>query len=321
MKEKVIKSAVTLIVLLVLTAVAVVAYFMIAEIETKVIPNENTYTCNIEQKKFMNKNVFILTPKNIEKTELTILYFHGGSYMAEIMQEHWNFLEKVINSTGATVILPDYPLAPKHNYKDVFDMVVPLYNEIVSKINLENLVVMGDSAGGGLALALEEKIVADTKSLSTQNDSEEINQGEIGMNQDYKLPAKTILISPWLDVRLENPKINEVKKLDKNLNKDTLKLAGIAYAGEDGLNSYLVNPIDGDLSKLKNITIFTGTYDILNPDVHILVQKAEEQGISINIKEYEGASHIWILKDSSKEKDLKENAYNDLIEVLKAEDN
>lgn len=321
MKEKVIKSAVTLIVLLVLTAVAVVAYFMIAEIETKVIPNENTYTCNIEQKKFMNKNVFILTPKNIEKTELTILYFHGGSYMAEIMQEHWNFLEKVINSTGATVILPDYPLAPKHNYKDVFDMVVPLYNEIVSKINLENLVVMGDSAGGGLALALEEKIVADTKSLSTQNDSEEINQGEIGMNQDYKLPAKTILISPWLDVRLENPKINEVKKLDKDLNKDTLKLAGIAYAGEDGLNSYLVNPIDGDLSKLKNITIFTGTHDILNPDVHILIQKAEEQGISINIKEYEGASHIWILKDSSKEKDLKENAYNDLIEVLKAENN
>ena len=321
MKEKVIKSAVTLIVLLVLTAVAIVAYFMIAEIETKVIPNENTYTCNIEQKKFMNKNVFILTPKNIEKTELTILYFHGGSYMAEITQEHWNFLEKVINSTGATVILPDYPLAPKHNYKDVFDMVVPLYNEIVSKINLENLVVMGDSAGGGLALALEEKIVADTKSLSTQNDSEEINQSEIGMNQDYKLPAKTILISPWLDVRLENPKINEVKKLDKDLNKDTLKLAGIAYAGEDGLNSYLVNPIDGDLSKLKNITIFTGTYDILNPDVHILVQKAEEQGISINIKEYEGASHIWILKDSSKEKDLKENAYNDLIEVLKAEDN
>ena len=321
MKEKVIKSAVTLIVLLVLTAVAVVAYFMIAEIETKVIPNENTYTCNIEQKKFINKNVFILTPKNIEKTELTILYFHGGSYMAEIMKEHWNFLEKVINSTGATVILPDYPLAPKHNYKDVFDMVVPLYNEIVSKINLENLVVMGDSAGGGLALALEEKIVADTKSLSTQNDSEEINQSEIGMNQDYKLPAKTILISPWLDVRLENPKINEVKKLDKDLNKDTLKLAGIAYAGEDGLNSYLVNPIDGDLSKLKNITIFTGTYDILNPDVHILVQKAEEQGISINIKEYEGASHIWILKDSSKEKDLKENAYNDLIEVLKAEDN
>ena len=67
MKDRIIKGTVTLIILIVLTAVAVVAYFMIAEIETKVIPNENTYTCNIEQKKFMNRNVFILTPENVEK--------------------------------------------------------------------------------------------------------------------------------------------------------------------------------------------------------------------------------------------------------------
>ena len=69
MKDRIIKGTVTLIILIVLTAVAVVAYFMIAEIETKVIPNENTYTCNIEQKKFMNRNVFILTPKNVENTK------------------------------------------------------------------------------------------------------------------------------------------------------------------------------------------------------------------------------------------------------------
>ena len=158
MKERIIKGVVTLIVLLILTAVAVIAYFMIAEIETTVIPDESIYTCNIEQKMYMNRKVFILTPENVEKTDMVILYFHGGSYMAEIAQEHWSFLEKIINNTGATVILPDYPLSPKHNYKDVFDMVVPLYNEIVSKINLENFVVMGDSAGGGLALALEEKM-------------------------------------------------------------------------------------------------------------------------------------------------------------------
>lgn len=319
MKDRIIKGTVTLIILIVLTAVAVVAYFMIAEIETKVIPNENTYTCNIEQKKFMNRNVFILTPKNVEKSDMTILYFHGGSYMAEIMQEHWNFLEKVINSTGATVILPDYPLAPKHNYKDVFDMVVPLYNEIVKNVDLNRFVVCGDSAGGGLALALEEKIVADANALSTkEEDREEINQDEMEVNQVYKLPTKTILISPWLDVRLENPQINEIQKIDKDLNKDTLKLAGLAYAGEEGINSYLVNPIDGDLSKLKNVTIFTGTSDILNPDVHVLAQRAEEQGTSINIREYEGSSHIWILKNNESEQDITEQGFNDFIAELKA---
>ena len=318
MKEKIIKSLVTLIVLLVITAVAVVAYFMIAEIETRVIPNQNTYTCNVAQKKFKNRNVFILTPKNVKKSDMTILYFHGGAYMAEIMQEHWSFLEKVINNTGATVILPDYPLAPKHNYKDVFDMVVPLYNEIVKNVDLNNFVVCGDSAGGGLALALEEKIVADSNALISQKEnSKEIVQTDTKENQNYKLPAKTILISPWLDVRLENPKINEVQKMDKDLNKDTLKLAGLAYADEEGLNSYLVNPIEGDLSKLKNITIFTGTYDILNPDVHILEQKAKEQGTSIRIREYDGASHIWILKDNLSEKNLIEQGFKDFISELK----
>jgi len=297
MKEKIIKITVILIVLVILTSASTIAYFMIAEIETNILPAESTYTCNIEQKEFMNRNVFILTPKNVEKTDMVILYFHGGSYMAEITNEHWNFLEKVINKTGATVILPDYPLSPKHNYKDVFNMVEPLYNEIVSKIETDNFIIMGDSAGGGLALALEEKVSSE--------------------NSEYILPDKTILISPWLDVRLENTKIDEVQKLDKDLNKDTLKLAGIAYAGKDGIDSYLVNPIDGDLSKLNNITIFTGTYDILNPDVHVLEEKAKEQEITINVKEYEGASHIWILKDNEEEKELIEQGFNDLIETLK----
>ena len=303
MKEKIIKITVILIVLAILTSASTVAYFMLVDIETKILPDESTYTCNIEEKEYMNRNVFILTPKNVEKTDMVILYFHGGSYMAEITNQHWSFLEKVINNTGATVILPDYPLTPKHTYKDVFNMVEPLYNEIVSEIDTNNLIVMGDSAGGGLALALEEKIVKDTE----ENNNESTN---------YKLPKKTILISPWLDVRLENTKIDEVQKLDKDLNKETLKLAGIAYSGKDGLDSYLVNPIDGDLSELNNITIFTGTYDILNPDVHVLEEKAKEQEITINVKEYEGASHIWILKDDEDERELINQGFDDLIDTL-----
>ncbi len=299
MKERILRGIAAIIALLILTAAIVVAYYMFAEIETNKIPDDS-YSCNIEQEYYKNRKVFILTPKNIEKTDLTILYFHGGSYMAEITNEHWSFLEKIINDTGATVILPDYPLAPKHNYKDVFNMVEPLYNEIVSRIDTNKFIVMGDSAGGGLALALEEKITE---------------------SNEYKLPIKTILISPWLDVRLENQEINEVQKTDKQLNKETLKLAGVAYAGEDGINSYLVNPIDGDLSKLNNISIYTGTHDILNPDVHILKQRAEEQGANVEVKEYEGATHIWILKNDNNEKELRDSAYTDLVKEIKTEQN
>ena len=104
-----------------------------------------------------------------------------------------------------------------------------------------------------------------------------------------------------------------MQKKDKELNKETLKLAGIAYAGGEGnLNNFLVSPIEGDISKIKNLTIFTGTNDILNPDVHKLEERAKEQGGNIEIKEYEGAGHIWIINKKG-DKDIIDKAYQDLI--------
>lgn len=272
----------------------IIAYYWLIDIQTKV-PEQVKEKCQLQTEKFMGRNIFIVTPKNRPKTSIKILYFHGGAYVAEATKQHWDFIENIVSDTGATVILPDYPLTPKYNYKDVFQMTVPLYKEIIEKVDTNQLIIMGDSAGGGLALALEQKV-------GTEN---------------LPMPAKTILISPWLDVRLTNPQIDEVQKKDKQLNKETLKLAGIAYAGEDGIDSYLVNPIDGDLAKLKNITILTGTHDILNPDVHILKQKAEEQevGEQIEIKQYEEAGHIWVIEKNSNQ-ELEKQGYQDILHFL-----
>lgn len=261
--EKIVLASVLIIVGIIL---CILCYYKTVDIETKE-PEEIKQRCNLNTENYQGRKVFIITPKEETKNNLTILYFHGGSYVAEASKEHWDFLERLVVDTKATVILPDYPLTPKYNYKDVFAMVEPFYKEVVNKVDSKNLILMGDSAGGGLGLALLEKV----------------SQEEIAM------PRKTILISPWLDIRLNNPKIQEVQKQDKELSKENLKLAGISYAGEDGINSYLVNPIDGDLSKLQNVTIFTGTSDILNPDVTVLKEKAEKVKVEIEIKEYEKA--------------------------------
>ena len=262
----------------------VIAYFLIADIQSKT-PKKISQECYITSNEFIGRKIFTLTPKIKNEKEKYILYFHGGSYIAETSQEHWNFLENLVKDTGYTVILPDYPLAPKYTYEDVFTMIKPLYKEIIERISPEDLIMMGDSAGGGMALALEEN-------LSEENE---------------ELPSKLILISPWLDTRMENSKIDEVQKNDKDLNKEALKLAGIAYKGKNGKDTYLVNPIDGPLDKLKNVTIYTGTYDILNPDVEILVQKAKEKNVTIDVKEYEECGHIWIVKDISSQ------GYKDLV--------
>lgn len=262
----------------------VIAYLLIADIQSKT-PKKISQECYITSNEFIGRKIFTLTPKIKNEKEKYILYFHGGSYIAETSEEHWNFLESIVKDTGYTVILPDYPLAPKYTYEDVFTMIKPLYKEIIERISPEDLIMMGDSAGGGMALALEEN-------LSEENE---------------ELPSKLILISPWLDTRMENSKIDEVQKNDKDLNKEALKLAGIAYKGKNGKDTYLVNPIDGPLDKLKNVTIYTGTYDILNPDVEILVQKAKEKNVNIDVKEYEECGHIWIVKDISSQ------GYKDLV--------
>ncbi|MBR3003027.1 MAG: alpha/beta hydrolase [Clostridia bacterium] len=279
-------------ILIIITILVVVCgYYLIMDIESKA-PEEVKAEVEIETKEFMGRKVFVITPKE-EKTEKVILYFHGGAYMAEATQQHWKFFEKLVKDTKATIIMPDYPLTPKYTYKDVLKMVEPVYKEIITKVEPKNLIMMGDSAGGGITLGLAEKI--------SQNNVE--------------LPSQTILISPWLDTTMTNPKIPEVQKNDNDLNKEKLLIAGSSYSrGLIEQDDYFVNPLNGNLSKLKNVVIFTGTYDILNPDCYVLQEKAKKQGVNIEIKEYETAPHIWIINYND---ELANRAYIDLLNTLR----
>ena len=292
MKKKVVKSVIALVLSIILMMAMIIIYYKTVDIQTQE-PKEIEDVCEVSIQEYTGRKVFVVTPKEQKKTENTIFYIHGGAYMAEVTKEHWEFIKNIAIDTNATIIVPDYPLAPKYTYKEVFEMIEPIYKDIVEKVDFKKLVVMGDSAGGGLALALEEKL----------------------SQEGVPMPEKTILISPWLDTRLTNPEIEEVQKRDKELSKIKLQLAGIAYAGKDGKDSYLVNPIDGDLSKLKNITIMTGSNDILNPDVHVIKEKAKEQGITIEVKEYENASHIWMIEKNSSQ-ELVQQGYEEILQLV-----
>ncbi len=258
MNLKVISIIIAIIVIIALiTAVTLFIIYLYTGNISSQYPQEIEQYCHVEEESYQSRKVFAITPKDVTNQEnRVILYFHGGSYMAELQPEHWHFFSHIIQDTGATIIVPDYPLTPQYHYTDVFNMIFPLYQEVIQKVGKDNLIVMGDSAGGGMALALLEKV------------------GEENIDQ----PSQSILISPWLDASMENPEIEQVQENDKMLNKDLLKMAGVAYAGsEEQVKNYLVSPIYGPLEKLENVTIYTGTYDILNPDVHKLVEMAQEK--------------------------------------------
>ena len=172
MKTKILKAILGMILVILGITLLVVAYYLIADIETKV-PEGIEETCNLEVKTFIGRHLFILTPKE-EKSDKVILYFHGGAYMAEATNDHWEFLENVVNDTKATVIMPDYPLTPKHNYKDVYNMVEPLYKEIVNSVGADNLIVIDKGKVKGIKTAnyLNGKIQAAEKEAKNKPEKE-----------------------------------------------------------------------------------------------------------------------------------------------------
>ncbi|MBO9152383.1 alpha/beta hydrolase fold domain-containing protein [Chitinophaga sp. GCM10012297] len=228
---------------------------------------------SIERDELHGRKYFSLKPPGGSSTGKHILYLHGGAYVQCFTLAHWYFLSDVIDGTGAEIIAPDYPLAPEYTYKDAFVMVETLYKQMLSMYSHSDIVVMGDSAGGGFALALAQK-------LKTEN---------------MPVPGQIILLSPWLDITLENPEINNLDQLDPFLGKKSLQQAGRLYAGSTPPNYYLLSPINGPLDNLGRITVFAGSHELLAADTRKLKRMASLKGVALDYHEYPEMVHAWML--------------------------
>lgn len=224
------------------------------------------------------RNVTFISPKS-NASRKYILYLHGGAYVNNIYRQHWIFTSQLVQKTNCTVVLPDYPLAPTDTYVNAFVMLDCLYEILLQKTDSKNIILMGDSAGGGLALALAQK---------------QKNEGKPSASQ-------VVLISPWLDVSLSNPEIIEVQKNDPILHAKSFKPVSKAWAGNTDLSNYLVSPINGTLEGLPKISIFIGTHDILLADCRKLKSMLDQKNIPLNYFEYPKLFHDWVLITPIKE--------------------
>jgi acetyl esterase/lipase len=236
-------------------------------------PPQKLYSIlNIEKIQAKGRNTFILQPKN-GGNKTHILYLHGGGYIYGFNKIHWRFFNTLVQELNCTIIAPDYPLAPKFTYEDSFEMIIPIYKKLITKVGGENVILMGDSSGGGFALAL------------AQNMKEENNDKA---NQ-------IILLSPWLDITLKNTDISALDCEDPVLGIKGLQKAGKAYAGGTDPNNYLLSPINGQVEGLGKISIFIGTKDILEADTRKFRSITKDKGININYYEYKDMIHVWPL--------------------------
>lgn len=241
---------------------------------------------------------FIKKQNNQKKeSDRHIIFFHGGGYVFEAVSGHKELIFNLIRLLDLKISFFDYPLAPENTYHQTFDMIIRGYFELCEKYPYDQFIFMGDSAGGGLALAFLQSLVQAkySKNILFNNLGEKIG------NIQIKIPQKSILLSPWIDLSLSNPKIKEFEEKDPFLSYDILKKSAMLYLGskefsKDELQNPLLSPLFGDLNNLGKILVFTGTNEILYPDCLILEQKAKNaQNTSIKLIVEEDFIHDWLV--------------------------
>ncbi|WP_281273205.1 alpha/beta hydrolase fold domain-containing protein [Companilactobacillus insicii] len=198
---------------------------------------------------------------------------HGGSYWFQPVSFQYAMMNKISKMADARVVMPIYPKAPIHNVNEATAMVLARYLYLVNEelVSPEDIIFVGDSAGGGMVLSLLQMM----------------------RNRKYPLPEKAIVISPWLDVSMSNPEMDKIQGVDPILHKDDLKFEGKVYADGVNVKDPLVSPIYGDLTKLPPIHLFIGTHDIFYADAKKLNEIAFEDNVDLTMYTYPSMDHVF----------------------------
>jgi acetyl esterase/lipase len=101
--------------------------------------------------------VWTIAPKE-KPSGKHVIYLHGGAYVNSFAPQHWDLMSKLVQAANCTVTAPNYPHAPEYYVGDVFALMLPLYNELAAAAGSSNITIMGDSSGGGIALALAQRL-------------------------------------------------------------------------------------------------------------------------------------------------------------------
>ncbi|GAB3059283.1 alpha/beta hydrolase fold domain-containing protein [Salinicoccus sesuvii] len=207
-----------------------------------------------------------------EKPARSMLYLHGGGYINQPSLFHWLFVDRMVQDSGMEFIVPIYPKTPEYTFKDAYQVVSDLYIDL-AKAHPEGLALMGDSAGGGLALGLSQWL----------------------RSHGHPMPKLLILMSPWLDISVENPEVGVYQALDPMLSVTSLKDVGRAWSGGADPSDYRLSPMYGDLKDLPKIAMFAGTREVCLPDARKFASLLKEARVDFVYYEYPWMNHIFPL--------------------------
>lgn len=224
-----------------------------------------------------------------------VVYLHGGAYIQEINALHWTFVGHLAAGVPASVTVPIYPVAPAGTAAVVVPQVVELVTAALADSPLP-VVLMGDSAGAGLALAVAQRL------------------RDAGGPQ----PAHLALVSPWVDATMSNPEIPSLELHDPLLSAAGLLYTAGLWAGDLDLADPLVSPINGDLAGLPPTSIVIGTYDVFHADARRFRDLAAAAGVAVDLVEGPAQLHDYPLLPTPEGRQAREDLIASIQTKVKA---
>jgi acetyl esterase/lipase len=203
--------------------------------------------------------------------DAVVLYLHGGGYVSGLDRFHWRYAARLAAHLGLRVVLPDYPLTPTHTWRDSLPPLVHLFERLAIE-SPQGVVLMGDSAGGGLAVALAQQVA-----------------GRSGPQ-----PTHLVTFAPWVDLTGETPGTRDAAASDPWLTFSKLKLYG-TWWGDGDPHAPEGSPLFGEMAGLPPVLVLTGTRDLLAPQSQALVTRARNAGVRVSFVEEPGLLHVYPL--------------------------
>ncbi len=200
-----------------------------------------------------------------------ILYLHGGGYLLGSRVSHRGLAGHLAHAVGAEAILAEYRLAPEHPFPAGLDDAVAVYRGLLEEFDHGSIILSGDSAGGGLALATALRL----------------------RDEGAPLPAGVAVISPWTDLAATGETL--VSNAEVEIMLDPARIAEVAelyHVGTPADDPY-VSPLYAAFAGLPPLLIQVGDEEVLLSDSVRVAERATAAGVDVALRVWPGMWHVW----------------------------
>jgi monoterpene epsilon-lactone hydrolase len=206
------------------------------------------------------------------RTDAAVLYLHGGGYVIGSPRSHRHLAAAIAGAAGTPSLLVDYRLAPEHPFPAALDDALAAYEWLLARgIAPEQVVVAGDSAGGGLTVA----------TLLALRD------------RGLPRPGGGVCISPWVDLACSGATYVTRKDADPIVTRESVTMMAQAYAGTGDFKAPLLSPLYADLRGLPPLLVQVGSDEVLLDDALGLGERARAAGVDVAVEEWPAMIHVW----------------------------